>query len=117
MKKETLLNTLKAAEEKQHYIIEKASIDKIFLKQSENFINLKQHVAISIWFEEECTFSILKEGGFILHKPSGDLIFTQEEWSDLCRKITVWFWGDNIYCNSEEMKYKLINLGFITYNS
>lgn len=117
MKKENLLNTLKAAEEKQHYIIEKASIDKIFLKQSENFINLKQHVAISIWFEEECTFSILKEGGFILHKPSGDLIFSKQAWSDLCRKTTVWLWGNDIYCNSEEMKNKLIDLGFITYNS
>lgn len=78
MKKENLLNTLKAAEEKQHYIIEKASIDKIFLKQSENFINLKQQVAISIWFEEECTFSVLKEGGFILHKPSGDLTLAKK---------------------------------------
>lgn len=78
MKKENLLNTLKAAEEKQHYIIEKASIDKIFLKQSENFINLKQHVAISIWFERAFFFKPMKEGGFILHKPSGDLTFSKK---------------------------------------
>ena len=117
MRKANLADALKKAEQKKHFVIENAYIDPIFLKQNENFINLKFNVAVSIWFEEECSFKPMKEGGFLLHKQSGDLIFTQEEWSDLCRKITVWICGGNIYCNSEEMKNKLINLGFITYNS
>ena len=83
----------------------------------QNFTNLKFSVAISIWFEEECSFKPLKEGGFLLHKPSGDFIFNKEEWSDLCRKANVWIWGEDIYCGSEEMKQKLINYGFIIYNS
>ena len=85
IKKNNLADALKQAEQKRHYIIENASIDPIFLKLNENFINLKFNVAISIWFEEECSFKPLKEGGFLLHKPSGDFIFNKEEWSDLCR--------------------------------
>lgn len=117
MRKANLADALKQTEQTKHYIIENASIDPIFLKQNENFINLKFNVAISIWFEEECSFKPLREGGFLLHKPSGDFIFNKEEWSDLCRKTTVWIWGEDIYCGSEEMKQKLINYGFITYNS
>ena len=117
MRQANLADALKQAEQKRHYIIENASIDPIFLKLNENFINLKFNVAISIWFEEECSFKPMKEGGFLLHKPSGDFIFNKEEWSDLCRKANVWIWGEDIYCGSEEMKQKLINYGFIIYNS
>ena len=91
MRKANLAEILRQSEQKKHFVIEKASIDPIFLKQNENFINLKFNVAISIWFEEE--------------------------WSDLCRKANVWIWGEDIYCGSEEMKQKLINYGFIIYNS
>ena len=59
----------------------------------------------------------MKEGGFLLHKPSGDLIFTQEEWADLCRKITVWLWNGNIYCTCKEMKQKLLDNGFVSYSA
>lgn len=73
MRKANLADALKQTEQTKHYIIEKASIDPIFLKLNENFINLKFNVAISIWFEEECSFQPLREGGFLLHKASGDL--------------------------------------------
>ena len=64
----TSLNSiLRQSEQKKHFVIEKASIDPIFLKDNENFRNLKFNVAI--WFEEECSFKPMKEGGFILHKP------------------------------------------------
>ena len=79
MKKTNLADILRQSEQKKHFVIEKASIDPIFLKDNENFRNLKFNVAISIWFEEECSFKPMKEGGFILHKPSGDLIFTQHK--------------------------------------
>ena len=117
MRKANLAEILRQSEQKKHFVIKKASIDPIFLKDNENFRNLKFNVAISIWFEEECSFQPLREGGFLLHKPSGDLIFNKEEWSDLCRKTIVWIWGEDIYCGSEEMKQKLIKHGFITYNS
>lgn len=117
MRKANLAEILRQSEQKKHFVIKKASIDPIFLKDNENFRNLKFNVAISIWFEEECYFQPLREGGFLLHKPSGDLIFNKEAWSDLCRKTIVWIWGEDIYCGSEEMKQKLINYGFIIYNS
>ena len=115
--KKTLAELLKHSEERKHFVIKDAVIDPIFLKDNENFRNLKFNVAISIWFEEECSFKPLEEGGFLLQKPSGNLIFTKEEWSRICKKITVWIWGDDIYCTSEEMRDKLVNLGFITYKS
>ena len=77
MRKANLADALKQTEQTKHYIIENASIDPIFLKLNENFINLKFNVAISIWFEEECSFKPLREGGFLLHKPSGDFIFNK----------------------------------------
>lgn len=117
MKKTNLADALKQSEQKKHYIIENASIDPLFLKQNGDFINLKFNIAISIWFEEECSFKPMKEGGFLLQRPSGDLIFNREEWSNLCRKTTVWLHGENIYCVTKEMKQKLIDNGFITYNS
>ena len=98
MRQANLAEILRQSEQKKHFVIEKASIDPIFLKQNENFINLKFNVAISIWFEEECSFKPMKAGGFLLHKPSGDFIFNKEEWSDLCRKANVWIWGEDIYC-------------------
>ena len=86
------------------------------------FIRPSGELLIDFQYKKACSFSegaaaVSPDGESLFHKQSGDFIFSREDWSDLCRKANVWIWGEDIYCGSEEMKQKLINYGFIIYNS
>ena len=86
------------------------------------FIRPSGELLIDFLYQKACSFSegaaaVSPDGESLFHKQSGDFIFSREDWSDLCRKANVWIWGEDIYCGSEEMKQKLINYGFIIYNS
>lgn len=86
------------------------------------FIRPSGELLLDFQYQKASPFSegaaaVSPDGESLLHKQSGDFIFSREDWSDLCRKANAWIWGEDIYCGSEEMKQKLINYGFIIYNS